>query len=325
MPRRRRLFGRRRSARAPWLALLLLPLILYAAVGVFAPERVLTQALRLDAWRSDTQRMEREVRGESWVWLQRGEIDPARPVWLFVHGFTGSKENWLPLLRELPADLQVLAPDLPGWGESGRRVDADYGYAAQAARLAGLIEALDLQQVHLVGHSMGGGIVALTAARYPQRLRSVVLMSAAGVRYRDNAFGLAVLRGEHPFAVDSVDGLNVYLGLVFREPPLLPWPLKQALVQRRIADSAFETSVLDAIARGPEAFLPGESAAAIDRPTLVMGCPADPVVDASAAEQYAASIANARRVEFDACAHMPMMEQPAAVAAALLEFFGSLE
>jgi pimeloyl-ACP methyl ester carboxylesterase len=169
MPRRRRLFGRRRSARAPWLALLLLPLILYAAAGVFAPERVLTQALRLDAWRSDTQRVEREVRGESWVWLQRGELDPARPVWLFVHGFTGSKENWLPLLRELPSDLQILAPDLPGWGESGRRADAGYGYAAQAARLAGLIEVLDLQQVHLVGHSMGGGIVALTAARYPQR------------------------------------------------------------------------------------------------------------------------------------------------------------
>lgn len=324
MPRRRR-FGRRRGARAPWLALLLLPLILYVAAGVFAPDRVLSQALRLDAWRSDAQRIERDVQGERWVWLQRGPVDPARPVWLFVHGFTGSKENWLPLLRALPPGQQVLAPDLPGWGESGRRDDAGYGYAAQAARLAGLIEALDLQQVHLVGHSMGGGIVALTAARHPQRLRSLVLMSAAGVRFRDNAFGLAVLRGEHPFAVDSVDRLDAYLGLVFREPPLLPWPLKRALVQRRIADDAFERSVLDAIARGPEAFLPGESASLIVRPTLVMGCAADPVVDASAAEQYAASIANVRRVEFDACAHMPMMEQPAEVAAALLAFAGSLE
>jgi abhydrolase domain-containing protein 6 len=324
MPRRRR-FGHRRRTRAPWLALLLVPLILYAGAGLFTPEWVLSQALRLDAWRSDAQRVTQVVQGERWVWLQRGELDPARPVWLFVHGFTGSKENWLPLLRELPADLQILAPDLPGWGESGRRADAGYGYAAQAARLADLIESLDLQQVHLVGHSMGGGIAALTAARYPQRLSSVVLMSASGVRYRDNAFGLAVLRGEHPFAVDSVESLDAYLGLVFLEPPLLPWPLKPALVERRIADSAFEATVLDAIARGPEAFLPGESASLIVRPTLVMGCPADPVVDASAAEQYAASIANARRVEFDACAHMPMMEQPAAVAAALLEFVGSLE
>lgn len=310
--------------RSWWLWLLLAPVLSYVTVGLLAPHWVLSQALRLDAWRSGAQRVELDISGERWVLLQRGEIDSARPVWVFVHGFTGGKENWLPLLRALPPDVPVLMPDLPGWGESERSPGAEYGYAAQAERVAALIEALDLRQVRLVGHSMGGGIAALAAARHPQRLRALVLMSAAGVRFRDNTFGRAVLQGEHPFGVASVAALDAYLALVFEHPPTLPWPLKTAWVQQRIADDAFERTVLYSIAHGTEAFLPGEAAVAIALPTLVMGCRNDPVIDASAAEQYSSRIEGARRVEFDACAHMPMMEQPERVAAALLEFVGSL-
>ncbi len=312
--------SRRRLRLAPWLAPLLLPLLVYLALGLLAPQWLLQQALRLDAWRSGAARIELEVEGERWVLLRRGAVDPAKPVWLLLHGFTGSKENWLPLLRALPEDVPVLIPDLPGWGESERRTQADYGYAAQAARVAALIETLGLTQVQLVGHSMGGGIAALVASRHPRSLRSVTLMSAAGVRFRDNAFGQAVLRGEHPFGVATVDQLDAYLGLVFRDPPLLPWPLKSALVERRLRDDAFERSVLEAIARGPEAFLPGESAGAIALPTLVLGCSADPVVDPSAGERYAQQIAGAERVALEGCAHMPMMELPEAVAAVLVQF-----
>lgn len=321
---RRRRFSRRRRRWAPWLALLALPLLAYLALGLLAPDWLLRQALRLDAWRSGAERIELQVEGERWVLLQRGAVDPARPVWLLLHGFTGSKENWLPLLRALPKDVPVLMPDLPGWGESERRDAADYGYAAQAARVAALIEHLGLQQVQLVGHSMGGGIAALVASRHPQGLRLLTLMSAAGVRFRDNAFGQAVLRGEHPFGVATVDQLDAYLGLVFRAPPLLPWPLKSALVERRIRDDGFERSVLEAIARGPEAFLPGESAPAIALPALVLTCTIDPVVDPSAAELYAQRIAGAERVALEGCAHMPMMELPETLAAVLLQFVGTL-
>lgn len=312
--------SRRRLRVAPWLAPLLLPLLVYLVLGLLAPQWLLQQALGLDAWRSGAARIELEVEGERWVLLRRGAVDPAKPVWLLLHGFTGSKENWLPLLRALPEDVPVLIPDLPGWGESERRTQADYGYAAQAARVAALIETLGLTQVQLVGHSMGGGIAALVASGHPRGLRSVTLMSAAGVRFRDNAFGQAVLRGEHPFGVATVDQLDAYLGLVFRDPPLLPWPLKSALVERRLRDDAFERSVLEAIARGPEALLPGESAGAIALPTLVLGCSADPVVDPSAGELYAQRIAGAERVALEGCAHMPMMELPAAVAAVLVQF-----
>ena len=53
-----------------------------------------------------------------------------------LHGFTGSKENWYPLAERLRGRYRLLVPDLPGWGESERKPDADYGYVAQDARVA---------------------------------------------------------------------------------------------------------------------------------------------------------------------------------------------
>jgi pimeloyl-ACP methyl ester carboxylesterase len=260
---------RRRAARKRWwLALLLVVCLLLGFAGSLWPNLFLSAVLRLDHLRTGTALSELSVDGQLWSLARRGEVQPGQPVWVFVHGLTGSKENWLPLLRQLPSDAAIVAPDLPGWGESARLPGGDYGYAAQAERLAALLVALDLRDVVLVGHSMGGGIAAVTAARHPERLRGLVLMSASGTPFKPNDFGRAVLRGEHPFAVRTRAELDAYLGLVFIDPPFLPWPLPQALLQRRQADFEFERGVLESIGRGPQAFLPEQLAGEIARPTL---------------------------------------------------------
>lgn len=287
--------------------------------GTLAPGRFLQLAIALDSLRSGVERVELESGGLRWSLLRR-QGEAGAPTVLLVHGFTGSKENWLPLVRALPREWTLIAPDLPGWGESKRREGLDYGYSAQAARLAGLARTLELREAVLVGHSMGGGIAAVTAARHPEAFSRLALLSAAGTRFRDNAFGLAVLRGEHPFAVDDRDSLARYLGLVFERPPLLVWPLPQALVERRIRDHDFEVSVLQSL-RGEEAFLPGDLAAGILQPSLLLWCRGDPVVDASSAELYAARIARNRTVLFDDCAHMPMMERARDTAEALRQLW----
>src|SRR5690606_21891931 len=130
---------------------------------------------------------EREVwvADHRWLYLQAGADDPDAPLILLVHGYTGAKENWLPLLPHLPEDHRVIAPDLPGWNESQRKSGGDYGYPAQAARLAKFIAWLD-RDVYLVGHSMGGGIAALAVADNPQHIQRLALVDAAGVRFRDN-------------------------------------------------------------------------------------------------------------------------------------------
>ncbi|KFN48200.1 hypothetical protein N790_06755 [Arenimonas malthae CC-JY-1] len=287
----------------------------YAAT---APERVLQAEFARQRWLAGAERLEFDVAGHTWSALVAGRRD--RPLVVLVHGFTGSKENWLPLMRELAREHRVLAVDLPGWGESDRHHDEDYGPVAQAARLAELLASLPQAPELVVGHSMGGQIVGLMASRHPERAPRIVLMSSAGVRFEENAFANAVLAGQNPFQVTNRRELKRYLGIVFAEPPFVPWPASEALVRRRRADAPFEQRVLDGIGRGPDAFALEAELGNIAAPTLLLWCRDDKVIDISAAEVFAAGLRDSRSVILSGCGHMPMMAQPRQVAQALADF-----
>ncbi|KRD77152.1 alpha/beta hydrolase [Lysobacter sp. Root983] len=263
-----------------------------------------------------------------WVYAYNDEAPAGAPVVVMVHGFTGSKENWYPLAQRLRGRYRLLIPDLPGWGESQRRDGGDYGFVAQSARLARFIEQVARPrggEVVLLGHSMGGGIAALTAAHYPRAVDRLGLFDAAGVRFRDNRFGVEVLAGHNPFAVADGAGLQRYLDTVFYDAaakPTIPWPADEIYIARRKRDAAFEQTVLNRIGRGPERFLPGEEAARIRQPTLLLWCRQDAVIDASAMALYAARMPQARQVLLDGCGHMSPVERPDAVAQAVAQLAG---
>ncbi|MFC5592233.1 alpha/beta fold hydrolase [Lysobacter niastensis] len=257
-----------------------------------------------------------------WVYAYSDDAPANAPTVVMLHGFTGSKENWYLVAQRLRGHYRLLVPDLPGWGESQRIAGADYGFAAQSARVAAFIDAIGGKQhgVVLLGHSMGGGIAALAAARYPRDVARVGLIDAAGVRFADNRFGEQVLAGHNPFAVSDAQTLERYLGTVFvdaRVRPAMPWPGADIYISHRRGEAAFEQGVLDRIGRGPESFLPGEEAAKIHQPALLLWCRQDAVIDASALDLYARQIPQASRVLLDGCGHMSVMEKPDAVAQAV--------
>ena len=263
-----------------------------------------------------------EVAGHRWSYAYRDADAPDAPTVVMLHGFTGSKENWYPLAAALGGRYRVLIPDLPGWGESERKPGAVYGFTEQAANVEAFIRALSPgKPVVLLGHSMGGGIAAVAAARYPREIAKVGLLDAAGVRFKDNAFGLDVLAGRNPFAVEDEASLKRYIDIVFhdaRAKPWLPWPASTALIRKRRADAGFEQDVLARIGRSEDSLLPGQEAASIRQPALLLWCRQDAVIDASALELYAQRIPQARKVLLDGCGHMSLMERPAEVAGAVV-------
>lgn len=97
------------------------------------------------------------------------------PVALFVHGLPLCGYQWRDVIAALSSQRRCIAPDLLGLGYSEAVAAQDVSFSAQADMLRGLLDALRVEQVDLVGSDTGGGISQIFAARYPSRLRSLSL------------------------------------------------------------------------------------------------------------------------------------------------------
>ncbi|HTO59471.1 MAG TPA: alpha/beta hydrolase, partial [Pseudomonadales bacterium] len=99
---------------------------------------------------------------------------------LLLHGFTGSKLDFHDQIAWFSDRYRVLAPDQRGHGES-TNVGREDGYSMDilVGDLAGFLDALDVERVHLLGHSMGGMVAMRFALKHPKRLKSLILMDTA--------------------------------------------------------------------------------------------------------------------------------------------------
>lgn len=118
-----------------------------------------------------------EVGGRLLRYLDLGE--GGTPL-VLVHGFGGDLNNWLFNQPALAAERRVIALDLPGHGESGKTLRS--GEAAELSEaVLGLLDYLQLDRVHLAGHSMGGLVALTVAEQAPARVVSLTLIASAGL------------------------------------------------------------------------------------------------------------------------------------------------
>jgi pimeloyl-ACP methyl ester carboxylesterase len=120
------------------------------------------------------------------VWLAETPAADGE-LMLLVHGMSGAATNWTDLMAELAPDFDCVAVDLPGSGFSPPpKTSAGYSVSAQAGTVIRLIEALTSGsghggsgRVHLVGNSMGGAVSVRIAARRPDLVKTLTLVSPA--------------------------------------------------------------------------------------------------------------------------------------------------
>lgn len=109
---------------------------------------------------------------------------PNGPQVLLVHGLGQSGyQDWWEVIHDLETEYRVVALDLPGFARSGMPA-GELSPARYARFLNWLIHRLDLTEVNLVGHSLGGAIALYLAGEHPARIANVVLVDAAGVLQR---------------------------------------------------------------------------------------------------------------------------------------------
>jgi abhydrolase domain-containing protein 6 len=99
---------------------------------------------------------------------------------LLIHGFGDRGESMLPLAALLRREFEAVIPDLPGFGDADAVSSDRVTMVAQVRMLAQLLDTVGLPRVHVVGHSMGGGIAARLAHDLPERVLSLTLLSPAG-------------------------------------------------------------------------------------------------------------------------------------------------
>ncbi len=115
-----------------------------------------------------------EVRGQRLRVMEAGE----GPTLLFFHGSSGL--SWTPVLEFLSRDWRVVAPEHPGFGRS-QIPDWMMGVGDLAFFYLDMLEALELRDLNVVGHSLGGWIAAEIAIRNTARLNAMALLAPAGV------------------------------------------------------------------------------------------------------------------------------------------------
>jgi pimeloyl-ACP methyl ester carboxylesterase len=144
---------------------------------------------------------------------------------LLIHGSVGSSANWHDSIGPLAQVASVYAIDQLNMGQSQRITGLDAGLDATADRIAAAMDALGLAQADIVGHSHGGAVALMFAARHPERVRRLILFAPA-----------------NPWSYPKNRLVRVFsapLGrLIARVGPYLPARLQQAGLDRMYGDPA---------------------------------------------------------------------------------------
>jgi abhydrolase domain-containing protein 6 len=299
------------------LALLLLLVAAAAVVYFVFPEVPLRLAERAELGAAGLHRESVVVGGDRVVYLVGGHGETL----LLLPGFGADKSNWVRAAKYLTPHFRVIAPDLPGFGESTRDEHARYAVEDQVDRVQAFARRLGLDTVHIGGNSMGGAIAGAYAARHREAVRSLWLLDPGGVRSaRRSELEERLARGDNPLLVQDVDGFERLLDFVFVERPPIPRPIERYLARQAMVHRPFNEKVARDLAEKPialESVLRGVSV-----PTLILWGDRDRLVDVSGAAILRSAMPNAQVVVLRGVGHVPMVERPEESANAFLAFRG---
>jgi pimeloyl-ACP methyl ester carboxylesterase len=269
------------------------------------------------------------------------EVSGAGPAVVLLHGQPGGRGDWAAVSSRLTSDRLVVAPDRPGYGETGGRAR---GFRGNAAAVVALLDRVGIGRATVVGYSWAGGVAIALAAEAPDRVAGLVLVSSV-------CPGLPLTRTDRVLAVPPI-GTAVAAGGLFLVSGALRVPVVRRFVKRRqlgraglveraevhgsdapgddfpdpnaVVSSWRSTRVWKSFVTEQRSLideLPLLTAglAQIRVPTVVLQGMADRTVPPTAGRRLAAAIPGARLVELEGTGHLVILQRPDAVAAAVRE------
>jgi pimeloyl-ACP methyl ester carboxylesterase len=248
-----------------------------------------------------------EIDGQPVCW--RSAPGDAPPV-LYVHGVPTSGADWIPFLERTGG----LAPDLLGFGRSGKGGQNDYsleGIARFVERF--LDEVAEVDRVRLVVHDWGSAALAW-AQRQPERVERLVVINAVpllpGYRWHRTARAWRTR-----FVGEMTMGLTVRPTFERGLRPAFAGPVPRDFVARAMADfdQGTQRAILRLYRSAPEELLAasGSALSSLSIPALVVWGARDPYIPSRFGDLYAAELGEAADVvHVDGAGHWPWLDRP---------------
>ncbi|SFD97340.1 alpha/beta fold hydrolase [Blastococcus tunisiensis] len=271
--------------------------------------------------------------------------DAPRERALYVHGLGGASTNWTDLAALLAVRFDGWALDLPGFGRSQPPPRGRYSMRGHVRAVIDVLEHVadrpgDAQgrPVHLLGNSLGGLASLVAAARRPDLVATLTLVSPAMPVYRvPPAFSRALLlllvpgipsvAARRMGSITPEENVRAMVRMCFGEPGRVPPErVQQAIAEmRERAEQPWAGHALTRSMRGlitsylrVGAANAWRAARSLRPPTLVLWGARDKLVDPSMAPRLASAVPDARLAILPRAGHVAMLEDPEATARAVL-------
>jgi pimeloyl-ACP methyl ester carboxylesterase len=258
------------------------------------------------------------------------------PDVLLLHGLGGTRASLLETAAALARRYRVHAPDLPGFGSSGKPAVGRYNAPWFADIMTGLLDALEIDRAHVVGNSMGGRIAIEMGLTRPERIGALGLLCPAVAWIRRGFHPIVrVLRPEFGLLPHNLNRRMVasqFWG-IFHNRDLIDPAVGDLMVDefRRIYQNAGARYAFLASARniyleapyGRRGFYP--RLAELEPPALFIWGGHDSLIPSAFGRHVGTWLPAAEQVTIDACGHVPQVECPEQTNELLMSFFARQE
>ena len=276
-------------------------------IGFLQPERLVNIVMRMVGgmqglrWRTH----------DGWPVFEGGtSAEPGDPPLLLIHGFGVDKNTMFDLARVLVRKHQVVAVDLPGFGDHVMSDPADINMDLFTNKLEQLLDHLGFDQVIPVGSSMGGAISSMFAARHPERVAGLCLIGPAGLEppVETEIYAMGK-REENPLRINDLEDFENLIKLNFTNPPYIPRNLRKALMRKAVAAADFHEEVMMNMS---EYLMDGvrPNLSRIHCPVTVIWGGDDKIIHPSVAPHWEEGLRDVEMNMIPAVGHSTMMERP---------------
>ncbi len=245
--------------------------------------------------------------GDTMTYLEGGNLN-GEPL-LLIHGFGANKDNFTRIGKELGA-YHLIIPDLLGFGESSKPLQADYRADAQAQRLHELMQAKGVaSNIHMGGNSMGGGISVAYTAMYPDSVKSLWLLDSGGfwsAGFPEDRFGDGGIESSPLLIQNTADYFALY-NLVMYKPPYIPKTVQAVFAQTNIANRELHAKILQQITED-NVEIRAKVIAQYNIPTLVVWGAEDKIIKPETAIVMKKLMPQAKVITMSKVGHIPMIE-----------------